>query len=325
MAADGSLGPCNGHIVGAHTISRASALIRIARAGHVYTSDFSFSQLDRDGGVIQPRLRGINKTSTFNGFCKYHDCSIFRPLDSVDAVVTASFCSSAAYRAVAKELYLKEQLLADSEEFKLLERGRPLNEQLALRSMFASVDLGRRLAVKELHQYKSSLESEISGTRAATWVHHVVEVEGAPPPVLISAPFQPTVLPSGKPLQDLGDLNTPAQSVVFCTVPTKGGGAYLLSHRSTESIAASFVNAVMAMEPATLPAYLTALSFEMAENIAVAPDWWESLDEHFKRELVAAINRGASMLNLQNSEDNPMRLLNLPLPKWAAVTVRLVE
>ena len=71
---------CSPQISRAHTIPRFGSLARIARDGHVYAYQFSFQELQKADGKVKPQLVGINRASTFTGFCSKHDTSIFGPL-----------------------------------------------------------------------------------------------------------------------------------------------------------------------------------------------------------------------------------------------------
>lgn len=314
MAANSKLEMCSGDIISAHTISRSASLNKIAKAGHVYAIKMSFSDLDKNKGKVMPVRLGINKTSTFNGFCSSHDMSIFKPLDDPKGAVDLAFCTAAAYRAVAKELYLKEQLQHDEVDFNKIESGRSPEVQHMIRELLSLSDKGRAAAAKELENCKASLEKELGRDGGGAWIHYVVEVLGNTPPVLVSAPFQPSYLPSGEKLQEIGDISVYAENVVLNIVATQLGGAYIFSFINSEQKAGSFVRKIFDLNDEEIASYSTALAFEMSENIAISPEWWECLEKGYKNKLMASINRGIFLS--ENNESNPMKLLDLPMPLW---------
>src|SRR5690606_22067456 len=161
----------------------------------------------------RPVRLGINKTSIFRGFCSKHDRELFKAIDASRPAIDADFCEVAAFRAFAKELYLKEQLITSEEDFRFFERGMSAREWQITRALMMSVDVGRRLAAAELETYVSLLAEVLAGERPSDWAHLVVRMKGGLMPVLVSAPFQPSVLPDGTQLQDLGDPSLPCQSV----------------------------------------------------------------------------------------------------------------
>lgn len=82
---------CTKKIIKAHSVSKSSSLKEIAVDGHVLTTfkanhDFSLSH------KITPTLIGINKASTFNGFCSYHDKSLFSPIEDQPFEAIAEHC-----------------------------------------------------------------------------------------------------------------------------------------------------------------------------------------------------------------------------------------
>ena len=59
------LNQCRGGIVQAHTVPKSVSLQRIAREGHVYSLDLSLDGIWKAPGRTVPKLRGINRASTF--------------------------------------------------------------------------------------------------------------------------------------------------------------------------------------------------------------------------------------------------------------------
>ena len=70
---------CEGGIVQAHTVQKAGGLRRIARDGHVYAAKADLAAITKAGGKVPFQLIGINRASTFTGFCGKHDTSCFAP------------------------------------------------------------------------------------------------------------------------------------------------------------------------------------------------------------------------------------------------------
>src|ERR1700740_1426347 len=99
-----SSGPCVQPVIKAHSISRSAALSKIARSGHVYQPDSNPFQLQKGGGAIQHRLRGINEATTFTGFCSQHDSSLFKSVDVGDLVLTHEQLFFLHYRALCRAL-----------------------------------------------------------------------------------------------------------------------------------------------------------------------------------------------------------------------------
>lgn len=312
-APDGFGQRCSGQIIGAHTISRASSLRAISRDGHVYGVPVhrGFSEIEASGGVFELRLEGINKLSTFNGFCSAHDNKIFEKIDGLHSVIDADFCNRIAYRSVCKELYLKEQLQVLEKDLQLFEAGRDGDEQREVREDLKWYNRGMAAAVNELRGYKRSLEMEVEGGGA--WRHLVTYVEGSMP-VLASAPLQPLKLPrNGEVIQEFTQDGRPLQNVILNYIVRRNGGAIIFSLRNEDEVASGFVDDVQKMVPEVQLTYMVGLAFEVFENLAVRPEWWEGLSDRGRSLLNEAANRGANTWS-QPNECAPLRLLGVVDP-----------
>ena len=70
---------CKGGIIKAHTIQRSGGLSKIAKEGHVLSF---YNSASRNDGLTYPSRIGINKASTFTGFCNFHDTTTFSPIEN---------------------------------------------------------------------------------------------------------------------------------------------------------------------------------------------------------------------------------------------------
>src|SRR6185437_5363582 len=113
--------------------------------------------------------KGINRTSTFNGFCSDHDDGIFKPIDALEPKTDSEFCCRLAYRAVSKELYLKRQMQRTPEQIALLQCGRSIEQQIFIGEYQADMNAGMLAAVRDLEAYQASLERAISSEGAGGW------------------------------------------------------------------------------------------------------------------------------------------------------------
>ena len=83
---------CSKQISKAHTVPKSGSLRKIARKGLVYAFVPSLENLKKNNGVFVPELIGINKASTFSGFCSYHDGVIFSPVEQKPFVGSPEQC-----------------------------------------------------------------------------------------------------------------------------------------------------------------------------------------------------------------------------------------
>jgi hypothetical protein len=72
-----SMGNCSGKIVRAHSLQKA-AFKPSSKRGHVYL----FDPFRTKSYEPEPQLIGINEATVFTGFCDYHDCQLFAPIET---------------------------------------------------------------------------------------------------------------------------------------------------------------------------------------------------------------------------------------------------
>ena len=103
-------GNCSGNIIKAHTISKSSALKPMAVDGHIYMFDHSDHRTFKSAynlGYLEPVKVGINKATTFTGFCGKHDNDAFEKIDDPDMSVGLDEAMLLSYRSLAREIYAK--------------------------------------------------------------------------------------------------------------------------------------------------------------------------------------------------------------------------
>ena len=93
---------CSGKISDAHSVQKSFVLKEISEKGHVYS-------------LLKNQLQGINKASTFPGFCSYHDTTVFRPIDFKKDIRVQRFSDEQVclfhFRALAKEYCAKRDAI----------------------------------------------------------------------------------------------------------------------------------------------------------------------------------------------------------------------
>ena len=97
---------CNKNAIGSHSQAKSSSLKSIVVDGHVTERDFS---------IFPPRTRlgwknkGINKATTFPGFCSQHDIKLFRQADSLGkSNLNQKALTMLSFRTFALEMRKKE-------------------------------------------------------------------------------------------------------------------------------------------------------------------------------------------------------------------------
>ena len=192
---------CSGRIVRAHSVQSSRVLGSLARDGHVYM----FRGTDTGAAL---KLVGVNKATTFSGFCMRHDTDLFRDIDLSD---TVSFDPNSkrqltlfALRATAREYWVKLNVI------RLYDRMNLLTEEDDFDGLARFLNLGREdvpvieanhsfigqylTTLKEsqgrLEKCTGSLRTQINRYKYHTYRHVVFRFAGAPS-VAASSVFTP--------------------------------------------------------------------------------------------------------------------------------------
>lgn len=89
---------------------RGSILSRTKR--EIYAPSKNFGDTKRGKGRITFKEQGVNKVSTFRGFCGKHDNELFEPIDNSPLAPTPEQIALYAYRSLCREVFVKENAVA---------------------------------------------------------------------------------------------------------------------------------------------------------------------------------------------------------------------
>lgn len=279
---------CSGNIIRAHTVSKSSNLKKIARDGHVYSFVPSFDNLTINNGVLHPELFGINKASTFTGFCSYHDKKIFSPLEDQPFEASKEQCFLLAYRAQAREYFTKTCSSNILDLLKNMDKGKGLDAQLQIQSMVHYQSLGIAAGVKNMTHHKDKLGNILCSQDFGNVNAYVMDFSKTPT-VMCSAGIFPECDFQGNTLHDLSDLVTIPDLITFSVVATDTGGSVVFSwitddnsHGNNEK----FIESLKNIPSDKLTSSLIRFFFEFCENVFMEPTWWEALTDHQRTYLI---------------------------------------
>ena len=146
---------CRGKIVKAHTIQRNGGLSAIASKGHVYNCLMHERSLSRPlHPENNPNRVGIGQASTFTGFCSYHDDLLFAPIEKNPFAGSAQQVALLGYRAISRELFMKNADMALSPVKREMDRGLPARAQEAVQTYVSLHQSGVAKAIEELERLK---------------------------------------------------------------------------------------------------------------------------------------------------------------------------
>lgn len=285
---------CSRQITRAHTVPKSGSLNQIARNGHVYAFIPSIENLQKNNGVIVPELIGVNRASTFTGFCSNHDNSIFSPLEKVDFTGTKEQCFLLMFRSVAREFYTKQAAASLADIRKDSDKGKAFEQQLAIQEFNVLHDFGLAAGVKDGVHFKSLLDEMLQARDYATLHAYVIELT-VPPDIMCSGSIFPEEDFDGNRLQDLNNIDDIPSLLSFTSFSSAGRGYIVFSWLDeSEEICRRFINSLAAISNQDLANSLIRLFIEHCENVYLRPDWWEALPQNLKKAMIDRMAHSAN-------------------------------
>lgn len=293
---------CSGDIGRAHTVSKSGSLKRIARDGHVYAFVPSVVNIAKGKGLLAPELRGVNRASTFSGFCSYHDKHVFAPVEDVPFEFTGEQCFLLAYRSQAREAFLKE---AQRQSLGLTQdsgRGRSPGEQRGIQKLVSQMSKGTMAGADDAARHKLAYDAVLLAGDYSTVRSYVVVLDRIPT-VMCSGGLFPSECFDASVAQNLMDANVPAQAIYYNSFAAGDvGGVVFTWLPDSDGACAHFVSTLEAISDEDLTDALIRFFFEYCENVQLGPEWWDGLGRASRKALVGRFNTAANPLRPRRRE-----------------------
>lgn len=281
------------NIIKAHTVSKSSGLSDIAdNTNHVLGLKQNLVSFQKSKGKLRFERIGINKASTFRGFCAKHDKQLFSCFEDISFIGTQGQCTALTYRSVAKEIYAKENALEVAGFIKKMDQGKPLIFQINIQEHNFFYQLGLEAAINELYIIKNDVDSELLSRGNSSYNFLVIE-SSSPIPVVVSSVINPTQDFNGKPIQDLSDLSVKPEYLVFNAFSSAGKGFVVFSWLKKAKIIDRFIQSLLSIDNSEMYSYLVNFFFSSAENSFISPSWWEDLSDIQRSKIEELFNIGS--------------------------------
>ena len=274
---------CDGPIVSAHTLSAEAMLRPISRDGHVYTPTPNFFSDSMDE-IMRFKLTGIRNTSVFNGFCAHHDRTLFSPIETKPFVCSPEQVFIYAYRAVAKETFLKKCQASTTPDPEAIKKMHGITDaNWTPDPGWILHQYGSLIGAQELEAFKARLDTIYLQEDWSRLMTTVVQFERTPT-VICGAPYSPDFDYEGNMLQNFGDVERPLETLIVTILPSGTGGFALFSYMDTaQSVCKRMVDSILGRENLTTAIIWFVIG--QFENIAIAPDWYDAQSDDLKLKL----------------------------------------
>lgn len=273
---------CN-KIIAAHSIQCRRQLALIAEGGHVYQLTADPSVMRNANGVPCLKKIGIKIVSTFSGFCKAHDNSLFQSIDNELLMPNEYQAALYAYRSICRELFVKENAVLTLDKFRS-DRRLERHKRSILQASYDGNSMGLRWL-----QHHKKIYDEAFFNKSFEDFRYVCFTSSSPCPLVLSGLLYPDFDFHGGFLQHLGVEQASLDLITFFTAPTRDGWAFCFawhesSNQSCQSFITSLANKIASGEK--LEDNLLRFSLTCCENHAIRISWWDSLTDKEKQELI---------------------------------------
>lgn len=280
---------CSGKIINAHTVSKSSSLKKIAKDGHVYKILKNVNESFLNSGSVIPKLIGINKASTFTGFCQAHDRELFSPIENRKFVWEPEQIFLTAYRSLIYEWYAKYSVVSMEEFHRKIDAGKPLYAQIKIQREADLNFKGHKLALKELDLYKEKFEEILSGEDYSRINYIGFEFDNYLP-IMGSGGFTPVFDLLNRKIQDLSKLDVPAQTLYYSSFSDGIRGMFCLAWlNGLGNVGEEFAKSINGFSNEQVGNVILNTLFVNSENIYLKPEWWDGLSNDNKNYLLWAL------------------------------------
>lgn len=276
---------CN-NIIDAHSIQKNQSLSSIATNGEVYVVAGDFRSLMKKGEKLTYKKAGINKFSTFSGFCKHHDNELFKVIDESPLIPTEQQVFLYAYRSLCKAVFVKENSL------ELINSQIKDHKNKAINELLESDKKGTNFCLDNLKRHKSEYDNSMKN-KSYSDIKYVLFISKQKPSVAFSGLFWPDFDFLGRQLQNLGDHEVKLELITMCSAPMDGNewGFLFAWHKNSSTICNSFMEslATAIYNNCDIGDLLFRLVISNCENLAISPQWWEKLSEGHKEQITLRV------------------------------------
>ena len=275
-----NVSPCSDQVIKAHSISKKISLSTICQNNHVYGFKFDFND-------IKFRKIGINDASTFFGFCKKHDESLFSSFEKKDFLKTNKQLFDLCYRAICQEHYTMLRVIDYLKEIKKnIDKDYSFIDQIEFQAEINSQINFYKLGVRYSNYYKQQLEKKYYVSKHEDdLVHYIFELKENYPKFQSSSCFNLEYDMDGNQLQNLDRAEVQSKNIFINCVSLQSKGYFIISwFKENNDFGKQIISSIVS-SPSSIEDKLFSLTFLYIFNTFVSPEWFESLTEIQKIEL----------------------------------------
>ncbi|MGG5238036.1 hypothetical protein ACQZ2F_00575 [Pseudomonas lurida] len=281
----------------------------ISVEGHVLAFLGNVQSVVKSNKVAPVRV-GVNKASTFSGFCSHHDKMLFSPIEDFPFHINKQHCFLVAFRAVSRELYVKNDVSKVYQDLKGFDKGRALMQQFMLQRVANEIISANDLSKSDLIYIKEKLDDMLVGGSYSELKHVVFELT-SPPHIMGSSIVAPRYGFDGRPVQFISQNKDGIPDYVIINSFSDAGKGYIVfswlpEHATTGlKLLGQFKGGNLTSDN------LAVFMVQSLENIYLHPAWWDSLGSSMQEYICNIFAEGVTCEMAASSLVN-VRALSMP-------------
>jgi hypothetical protein len=288
---------CQGKIIQSHTISKSSSLKKLSKNSKVLHFKTSNSFFENEGDLSVEEI-GVNKASTFPGFCEKHDKEMFSPIEDKNFDSNEYHSFLLGFRALTKEIYTKESAIDMIPKMRSLDKGYSISKQVFLQDMLHAYQQGSELGIRDLRFQKIIYDDAFKSNDFSYSNYYIIKFRN-PSNLLFSGAIYPEYDFKGNFLQQL-DTENQLNHISVNAINTPSGGCVIFQWLGVSEVNLKLVGSLHQLDNEIKASAVTQFAFESFENLYMKPDWWGSLGA-LQKSLNSRVLCGASFRNHESS------------------------
>lgn len=286
---------CSKNIINAHTISKSGSLSEISENSHVMGTKPSLAGLIRNQGQLTLEKVGINKASTFTGFCSIHDKNIFSPIEDELITLNDKQLFLLAYRGMCRELFHKELSTETANLMREADRGQNKKFQNFVQNQANLFEKGVDLALRDLRYMKAKMDSILINENYKNLSHCIFELSETPK-ILVSAMIAPEMDFNGNEIQQIGIQEEVYSYIFFNCISYDGRGCFVFSWLVEHDLnCGKFIKSLLELNNDQISDALVRFCYSFSENTWASPSWWDSLTIPAQKSICSRLLQGTTL------------------------------
>lgn len=286
-------GECSKKIIKAHTVSKSGSLKKISSiSGNVMGLNKKFSFSRNYSSFNDLKEIGLNKASTFSGFCSNHDKNIFSPIEDKLLAPDPEQCLLLAYRGLIYELYAKEYAINHNDFLREFDKGKDILTQIQMQKELDIHKDASLVSISDINYIKERIEKSLLNKNYSNFSHLVINLLNTPN-ILTSSSLLPDIDFNGNLVQDITDVNSHMATLMINCVCSDEKGFFIFSwHKDDNDICHKFCDTLISLGNKEIGNALLRFCFSHIENIFSSPQWWKNLSDQKKGKIKKMIGMG---------------------------------